>query len=229
MLRRVAEPPAIAHGSRGETRIVEPSARQQTIARRVAEARATVPHLELTAEVDMDACLRLEFGTTAVLLRACALALRRLPLANGAYRDGRFELYSRVNVAVTMATKDAHLAATVFDADQKSLRECSAELQRLEQRARAGELTAPELSGATFTLTHLADSVLASYAPILLAPQAAALGAGAIRRVPVVRDGSVLAGHVMTITLVCDHRILYGAEAIAFLHECTALLERAEL
>jgi hypothetical protein len=162
-------PPGPLAGVKGTTRIEDPSPAQRTIARRSAESRATVPDLELSADVDMAAAVELRAETgyagTALLVRACALALRETPRANGAYRDGRFELYSRVNIGVTLGTADAYAVPAVLDADQKSLAELSAELDDLAVRASAGELTPPELSGATFTLTDLGAYEIARAAP----------------------------------------------------------------
>ena len=120
----------------------------------------------------------------AVLARACALALRQVPRANGAYRDGRFELYSRVNVGVTVDTPEGYVAVTLFDADRKSAIELEAELERLSARARSGELTPPELSGATFTLTNLGRYGVAGATAVIVPPHAAALAAGAVRAAP---------------------------------------------
>ena len=210
-----------AAGLKGQTRIEEPTHAQRTIVRRTAEARATVPDLELDAEVGMETCLGLaaERGcsVTAMLVRACALALRDVPRANAAYRDGRFELYSRINVGVTIETEDAYAVPTVLDADRKSLPELTAELATLTGRARRGELTPPELAGATFTLTDLSDHAVARSSAIVTPPQAAAAVAGAIRTVPVLRDGAIVPGPVMTLTLGCDHRILYGDRAARLL------------
>jgi pyruvate dehydrogenase E2 component (dihydrolipoamide acetyltransferase) len=210
-----------AAGLKGETRIEEPTRGQRTIVRRTAEARATVPDLELDTDVDMESCRRLTsesgYSVTAILVRACALALRDVPHANSAYRDGRFELYSRVNVGVTIETEDAYAVPAMLDADRKSLPELTTELEVLTGRAHRGELTRPELSGATFTLTDLGDHGVARSSAIVTPPQAAALVAGAIRNVPVLRDRAIVAGHMMTLTLGCDHRILYGARAARFL------------
>jgi pyruvate dehydrogenase E2 component (dihydrolipoamide acetyltransferase) len=236
MLRSMVEPaPSTAASTsvKGEIRIEEPSPRQRTIARRAAEARATVPDLEISTEVDMGGCVALQaehgYSTTAILARACALALRAVPRANAAYRDGRFELYSRVNVGLAIATNDAYLTPSVFDADRKTLAELSREIDVLRERAHTGELSPPELSGATFTLTDMGIYGVASSTTIISAPQAGALAAGAIRKVPVIRDGAIVPGHLMTVTLACDHRILYGAEAASFLTRIQKLLEEVTL
>lgn len=214
-------------GVKGEVQIVEPTQAERAVARRSAETRATVPDLELSVEVDMGACMGLEAPSTAILVRAAALALREHPRANAAYRDGHFELYSRVNVGVVMPQLDTQLAATVFDADGKSLDELASEIDDLQRRA--AELTSPERSGATFTLTDLGRYGVSSASPVIAAPQAAALAAGEIRHAPVVRDAAVFPGEVMSLTLVCDHRILYGAAAAGFLAHIRELLERGEL
>jgi pyruvate dehydrogenase E2 component (dihydrolipoamide acetyltransferase) len=214
---------------KGEATVRELSARQRQISRRVAEARATVPDFELTADVDMEACVGLDAPTPSLLIRACALALRETPEANAAYRDGRVELYSRINVAFAVATGDAYLTPTVFDADRKSLSYIAADSEELARRARSGELSPPELSGATFTLSAVGERGIRSATPILIPPQAAGLAAGSIREVPVVRDGAVVPGHVLTLTLVCDHRILYGAPAAALLQRIKDRLEQGAL
>lgn len=213
--------PAAGAGVKGETKVIEPSPRQRTIARRVAEARATVPHFECSAEVQLRAAAALPATASAVLVRACALALRAHPRANGAYRDGRFELYSRINVAVTLETDEAFVTPVLFDADGKSLAHLDAELQRIAQRARAGVLASPELSGATFTICDLSLFATVSAAAIPFPSQAAVLTAGAIRDTAVVRDGVVCPGRAMTITLTCDGRILYPAQAASFLQAVT--------
>jgi pyruvate dehydrogenase E2 component (dihydrolipoamide acetyltransferase) len=219
--------------AKGETRIEEPTRAERTIARRVAESRATVPDLELSAEVDMDeAAERWKTAErellTAVLTRACALALRDTPRANGAYRDGRFELYSRVNVGVAVSTEDGQAFPTVFDADSTSVAELHAEISTSARRAREGELTPPELAGATSTLYSVGSAGVARVTPIITPPHAAAVGAGAVREAAVVRRGELVPGRVVTVTLACDHRILYGTRAARFLSLVKGLLERPE-
>jgi len=209
---------------KGAVRIVEPERTGRSIARRSAEIRATVPQLELSADVDAGPALALArdrgCSLTAVLVRACAAALAESPWANAAYRDGRFELYSRVNVGLTFHTDGALTTPAILDADRKPLAELAAEVERLRARAHAGELTPPELAGTTCTFTDLgAYRAVHRYAPLVTPPQAAAVAAGAVRPAAVVRDGTVVPGNIMTVSLSCDHRILYGERAGAFLQK----------
>ncbi len=215
-------------GVKGTVEIVEPTKAEQAIARRAAEARATVPDLELAVEVRMDAWMqRSEFPVDGALVKASALALREHPRANSSYRDGRFELYSRVNVGLVIPRDSELLTATVFDADLKPLDELGAELQDLKRRL--DELTPPERSGATFMLSTSGAHAVTRLAPLVWGPPAAALAAGELREAALVRDGAIVSGHVMTLALACDHRILYGEPAAAFLARVRQLLERAEL
>jgi pyruvate dehydrogenase E2 component (dihydrolipoamide acetyltransferase) len=211
---------------------------QTTVARRMAESKATAPHFYLEAEVDMsravDTRARLKElagegevvpSVNDMVVKACALALREHPRANGAYRDGRFELYSRVNVGIAVAARDALVVPTVFDADQKALRQIAADSRALALRVREGSVTPPELSGATFTVSNLGMYGIDSFSAVINPPQAAILAVGAIVERPVVRDGAVETAHLMRVNLACDHRILYGAPAAEFLARIRALLE----
>jgi pyruvate dehydrogenase E2 component (dihydrolipoamide acetyltransferase) len=223
-------PAAHQSGLKGETRVEEPDRAQRAIARRTAETRATVPDLELASEIEMGAVLslaaELRCSTTAMLVRACALALRDHPYANAAYRDGRYELYSRVNVGVAIQTEDAYVIPTVLDADSKTPAQLSQELEALAARAQAGALTPPQLAGATFTVSDLSAHRVHRWSALITPPQAAALTAGAIRPAAVVRNGALAPGHMMSVTLACDHRILFGARAAALLERIVERLER---
>jgi pyruvate dehydrogenase E2 component (dihydrolipoyllysine-residue acetyltransferase) len=224
--------------AKGEVTYEELSKLQSTISRRMAESKATAPHFYLEAEVDMSRLVaaRAQIKAEAkegdvvpsfndMVVKACALALREHPRANGAYRDGRFELYSRVNVGVAVSAKDALVVPTVFDADRKSLRQIASDARALAQRVRGGQITPPELSGATFTVSNLGMFGIDSFAAVINPPQAAILAVGAIAERPVVRDGSIGTAHLMRVNLACDHRILYGAPAAEFLARIRSLLE----
>jgi len=228
--------------AKGETTIVELSRTQQTIARRMAEAKATIPEFTLQTEIDMEACvaLRAELKSLGqadaptyndMVVKACALALRETPRANGGYRDGRLQLHSRVNVGVAVADEgdgpaDATLLVpTVFDADQKSLGEIARETRALALRVREHSITPPELGGGTFTVSNLGMFGVSAFTAIVNPPQAGILSIGSLGPRAVVHDGEVRARDTMTVTLACDHRILYGADAARFLARIRALLE----
>jgi pyruvate dehydrogenase E2 component (dihydrolipoamide acetyltransferase) len=220
--------PAVAT-LKGETVVEEPRRLPALIARRAAEVRATVPDLELDADVDLGITLALAraggHSLTAILVRAAATALRELPWANAAYRDGHFERYGRVNVGVVVTTEDTLVIPTVLDADTKTLAQLTEELERLTARALGGELTPPEQSGATFTLSDFTALGAQRVTPLITPPQAAALTAGAVRRKPMVgADGSLVAGEATTLALACDHRILFGARAARLLGRIAELV-----
>jgi pyruvate dehydrogenase E2 component (dihydrolipoyllysine-residue acetyltransferase) len=230
--------PSSPETAKGTVSYEDPSKLQSTVARRMSESKATAPHFYLEAEIDMSRLVaaRGEIKATAkegdvvpsfndMVVKACALALREHPRANGAYRDGRFELYSRVNVGVAVAARDALVVPTIFDADQKNLRQIAADSRALAQRVRDGQITPPELSGATFTVSNLGMFGIDSFAAVINPPQAAILAVGAIAERPVVRDGQTAAAHLMRVNLACDHRILYGAPAAEFLARIGELLE----
>jgi pyruvate dehydrogenase E2 component (dihydrolipoyllysine-residue acetyltransferase) len=224
--------------AKGTVSYEDPSKLQSTVARRMSESKATAPHFYLEAEIDMSRLVsarsQIKVGAKEgdvvpsfndMVVKACALALREHPRANGAYRDGRFELYSRVNVGVAVAARDALVVPTIFDADQKNLRQIAADSRALALRVRDGQITPPELSGATFTVSNLGMFGIDSFAAVINPPQAAILAVGAITERPVVRDGQITTAHLMRVNLACDHRILYGAPAAEFLARVRSLLE----
>jgi pyruvate dehydrogenase E2 component (dihydrolipoamide acetyltransferase) len=246
--------------AKGETTTVELSRTQRTIARRMAESKATIPDFVLSTDIDMERCvdLRAELKrlsragdgrdkakTTAgderdktaaptyndMIVKACALALRDYPRANGSYRDGRFELHARVNVGVAVAAGDEDptsgvlVVPTVFDADTKALGEIARETRVLAERVRDGSITPPELSGGTFTVSNLGMYGIKNFTAIVNPPQAAILAVGVVAPRPVVRKKKLVARQTMSVTLACDHRILYGADAALFLARIRELLE----
>jgi pyruvate dehydrogenase E2 component (dihydrolipoamide acetyltransferase) len=222
--------------AKGDITLVELTRVQQVIARRMAESKATVPEFTLRSEIDMERCvgLRKELkglggevpSYNDMVVKACALALREFPRANGSYKDGKFELHSRVNVGVAVAATDALVVPTIFDADHKSLREIARESRALAEGVRAGTVTPPQLSGGTFTVSNLGMYGVTDFTAVINPPQAAILAVGALAPRAVVRDGELVARNTMGVTLACDHRILYGADAAQFLARVRELLEQ---
>ena len=207
-------PPAVVSGEaqtgKGETSTQDLTRLQQTVARRMAESKATAPDFVLNVDVDMEEAVDLRKRLKAAaaegqpvpsfndfVVKACALALVDFPRANGAYRDGKFELYSRVNVGVAVAGQDALVVPTVFDADSKSIGQISRETRALAERVRAGAITPPELSSGTFTVSNLGMFGIQSFVAVINPPQAAILAVGAMAPTPVVRDGEVVVRNIM--------------------------------
>jgi pyruvate dehydrogenase E2 component (dihydrolipoamide acetyltransferase) len=241
-----AEPAAAAPGpepssetAKGTTTVEDLSKLQQTVARRMSESKATAPHFYLQAEIEMTRAVEARKRIKAaaadgevvpsfndMVIKACAIALGEFPKANGAYRDGRFELYSRINVGVAVAAPGALVVPTVFDADRKGLRQIATDARALAAKVREGTITPPELSGGTFTVSNLGMFGIDSFSAVINSPQAAILAVGAIKQRPLFgADGELVAAQLMNVTLACDHRILYGAEGAEFLARVRALLE----
>src|SRR5215218_1014545 len=235
--REVAGPVASGDTGKGETTVEDLTRLQQTIARRMAESKATAPEFVITCEVDMQDAVEFRKQLKAAsgdnpapsfndfVVKASALALREFPRANGAYRDGKFELYSRINVGIAVAGQDALIVPTIFDADSKSLGEISRDARALAERVRAGQITPPELSSGTFSVSNLGMFGIKRFNAVINPPQAAILAVGEMTPRPVVRDGEVTVRSILELTLTGDHRILYGADAAQFLGRIRERLE----
>ncbi|MGH2842873.1 MAG: 2-oxo acid dehydrogenase subunit E2 [Solirubrobacteraceae bacterium] len=221
----IAAPP----GLKGTVTVVEPDRHERAIARRSAETRATVPSLEITSQVDMELAVasaaNLGCSETALLIHAVARALRNAPRLNAAYRDGRYELYSRVNLGVTLIAPGIHVTPTIFDADEKSAVQIAAELTDHREHAREGELHPAQLTGATFTVVDSSAYGTLTVSPLIVAPQSGALACGPIREVPVLREGRLISAHTMALVLSVDHRIVHGHHAASFLEEVSGRLQ----
>ena len=235
-----APQPAVSGDSgsgRGATTTEDLSRLQQTIARRMAESKATAPEFTVTCEVDMQAAVDFRKQLKAAagdgpapsfndfVVKASALALKEFPRANGAYRDGKFELFSRVNIGIAVAAEDALVVPTIFDVDSKSLGQIARDARALAERVREGQVTPPELSSGTFSISNLGMFGIKRFTAVINPPQAAILAVGEMTPRAVVRDGEITARPIMELTLTCDHRILYGADAAQFLGRIRERLE----
>jgi pyruvate dehydrogenase E2 component (dihydrolipoamide acetyltransferase) len=233
----VTEKPAVPPSDAFETQ--EPTRVQQLIARRMSESRATIPAFEVETEVLMDEVLQMRASLKRAseeddaipslndfVVKACAIALRRHPRVNGSYADGRFKLHHQINIGIAVATDDALVVPTVSEADSKSLGTIAREARRLAERVRTNQITPPELSGGTFTVSNLGMFGMTAIRPVINPPQAAILGVGSIRETLArEEDGEIVDRRLMTLTLSGDHRILYGADAARFLADVKSLLE----
>lgn len=232
-----APAPPDGTGAKGETTRHTLTTIQRTVARRMAESRATVPDIELRAEIDMTAAvaLREQLRELAhdrlpsfndLIVKAVGLALREFPRVGGAYRDGQFETYGRVNVGIAVAAPDALFVPTVFDADTKSVSEIAQTTRALAARVRDGSITPAELSGATISISNLGMYGIDSFSAVINSPQAAILAVGALGKRPVVLDsGEIVARDTVHLALACDHRIVYGVDGAQFMARLRDLLQ----
>ncbi len=234
---RSASAAAPADGAKGTTEVVELSRIQQLIARRMAEAKATIPEFTVSIEVDAERAfaLREELrgavtplpSVNDLVIKAVAAALREHPRANGSYRDGTFELHGRVNVGMAVAAEGTLVVPTIFDADAKTLTQIATDARALAAKVREGTIAPPDLAGGTFTVSNLGMFGVSRFTAVINPPQAAILAVGAAvpRAIPQ-EDGTFAARRIMELTLTADHRILYGADAAAFLVTVRDLLEQ---
>jgi pyruvate dehydrogenase E2 component (dihydrolipoamide acetyltransferase) len=224
-------------GAKGGVEVTELTRLQQTVSRRMAESKATAPDYALTVDVDMSLAVELRERLTDaaehppsfndMVVKAVANALREHPRVNGAYRDGKFEQYSRVNVGIAVAGQDALVVPTIFDADSKSLGQIARDAHELAEKVRDGKITPPEVAGGTFTVSNLGMYGIDEFTAVINPPQAAILTVGALKKKPAVDDnGRVVARDQVRLTMISDHRILYGADAAEFLARVRELLEQ---
>ena len=231
------EPQKSEAGPKGEADIHELTRLQQTVSRRMAESKATAPDFSISLTVDMTDAVALRARLKEVsdpapsfndmVVKAAATALREHPRVNGAYRDGKFELYEKINIGVAVAAMDALVVPTIFDAGRKSLGQISRDARASIEKVRDKTITPPELSGGTFTVSNLGMYGIEHFTAIINPPQASILTVGALAKRPAVDDnGRIVARDQMTLSLVCDHRILYGADGAQFLARVKELLEQ---
>ncbi|MGH3048537.1 MAG: dihydrolipoamide acetyltransferase family protein [Gaiellaceae bacterium] len=241
-VRRAADGPRPATvpspRGRGDVSTLEPTATRATIARRMAESAATIPVFTVSADADVSQIVALRRGVREeggdeapslndFVIKAAALALREFPRFNASWTGETAELYSRVNVGFAVAAEDALYVPVVVDADRKPLAEIAAETRRLAAGARRRSLHPDDLQLGTFTVSNLGMFGVRSFTAIVDPPQAAILAVGSVRRSPVEDDrGGLVFRDVMTLTLSCDHRVVYGADGARFLSRLRELLER---
>jgi pyruvate dehydrogenase E2 component (dihydrolipoamide acetyltransferase) len=214
------------------------TATQRTIAQRMAESRSQIPEFTLEAEIDMEAAATLrddlrELGREPLpsfndlVVKAVALALRRHPALNSSYAGDRLVRHEHVNVGIAVATEDALYVPTIVDADRRSVLQIAEAARELIARVNDGSIAIDELRGGTFTVSNLGMFGVRRFQAVINPPQAAILAVGEVARRPVVAaEGDIVARHLMDVSLSCDHRVVYGAEAARFLQTFRSFLER---
>jgi pyruvate dehydrogenase E2 component (dihydrolipoamide acetyltransferase) len=208
---------------------------RKTVARRLLESKQTVPHFYLTVDIQLDALLKLrkelndrgdvKLSVNDLIIKAAALALRKVPAANTSWTDESMIQYERVDVSVAVATPGGLITPIIKDADRKGLGTISGEMKDLAARARDGKLKPEEYQGGTFSISNLGMFGVKDFAAIINPPQSCILAVGAGTQQPVVKDGALAIATVMSCTLSVDHRAVDGAVGAEYLAAFRALIE----
>ncbi len=226
------------YGERGADTVRTPSATRRTIARRITEAKQSVPHFYLEADLDVEALGRLREslneGVPAeervsfndLFIKASALALREVPASNVSWVDGNIVEHHRVDISMAVAIEDGLVTPVLRDVDALSIRVVAARARELIARARARKLTPEEMSNGVFSVSNLGMYQVDRFTAVINPPEGMILAVGAVRDIPVLRDGAVVAGRCCTVTLSCDHRVVDGALGASFLKALRGLIER---
>ncbi|REL24077.1 pyruvate dehydrogenase complex dihydrolipoamide acetyltransferase [Rhodohalobacter sp. SW132] len=218
-----------------ESEDVKISQMRKTIARRLSESKFTNPHFYETIDVDMEAAIEaraklnevseVKISFNDIVVKACAAALRRNPSINSSWLDDVIRKHGDVNVAVAVAIDEGLMTPVLRHADKKNLRQISVETKELAGLARDRKLQPEQMEGSTFTISNLGMFGIEEFTAIINPPNACILAVGAIRDVPVVKNGEVVPGKRMKMTLSSDHRVVDGAKAAAFLNTLQQMLE----
>ncbi|WP_026999243.1 pyruvate dehydrogenase complex dihydrolipoamide acetyltransferase [Eisenibacter elegans] len=208
---------------------------RKTIARRLSESKFQAPHFYLTMEIRMDAAMEARTQLNAVsptkisfndlVVKASAMALRKHPAINAAWLGDKIRYYQHVHVGVAVAVDEGLLVPVVRFTDTRSLAEIAEEVKSLAQRAKDKKLQPTDWEGNTFAVSNLGMFGIDEFTAIINPPNACILAVGGIKQTPVVDNGQLAIGHVMKVTLSCDHRVVDGASGAAFLQTLKELLE----
>ncbi len=220
---------------------------RKTIARRLSESKRDVPHFYLTIEADVDELTRfretlnrelsaesthegegpgVKVSINDLLIKACAIALRRVPECNASFSPEGILMHTRVDISVAVAIPDGLVTPVIRNADEKSVLAIAREVRELADRGRKKKLALDEMQQGTLSISNLGMFGIDEFSAVINQPEGAILAVGRVREVAVVRDGKVEAGKRMSMTLSCDHRVIDGAIGAAFLSEVRTLLAR---
>jgi pyruvate dehydrogenase E2 component (dihydrolipoamide acetyltransferase) len=216
--------------------IVKPlSMMRRTIATRLLEAKTTVPHFYLTADIDMDAAMEFreqvaqvhgaKLSVNDLVLKACALALRKVPEANASFTEEAIIQHARVDIGMAVAIEDGLITPVIRDADKKTIGQIASEAREMAKRARERKLRPEEYTGATFSVSNLGMMGIRDFAAIINPPEGGILAVGTVRKEPVVKNDQIGIGQRMSVTLSCDHRVIDGALGARVLQAIVQILE----
>lgn len=240
---RAAAPSApSAPRGREPARVEKLSSMRRTIARRLTESKQSVPHFYLTIDVDAEPLAKARAQINAELeadgekvslndlvMKACAMALRRLPEVNASFAGDSIHYHQVVDISMAVAIPDGLVTPVIRDADRKGLREIAKEARELASRARAKKLAPEEMTNGTFSVSNLGMFGIEDFAAVINPPEGAILAVGTVREEPVVRGGQVVPGQRMRMTMSCDHRVVDGALGARWLQILRGLLEKPVL
>lgn len=229
--------PAIAEGAFGQVSFdeVPVSQMRKVIAKRLAESKFSAPHFYLTMSIDMDNAVEtraklnelspVKISFNDLVLKAAAVALKQHPKVNSSWLGDKIRINHHVNIGVAVAVEEGLLVPVVRFADAKGLSQIAAEVKQFAQRAKDKKLQPADWEGSTFTISNLGMFGIDEFTAIINPPDACILAIGGISQVPVVKNGQVVPGNVMKVTLSCDHRVVDGATGSAFLQTLKSILE----
>ena len=211
---------------------------RKVVARRLTESKQQAPHFYLSLDCEIDALLKLRADLNAraekdgvklsvndLVIKAAAIALRRVPAANASYTEAAIRRYRTVDISVAVAIPDGLITPIVRNADTKGLATISSEMKDLASRARAGKLKPEEFQGGTFSISNLGMYGIREFSAVINPPQGAILAVGAGEQRPVVKNGALAIATVMTVTLSVDHRVVDGAVGAEYLAAFKKLIE----
>jgi pyruvate dehydrogenase E2 component (dihydrolipoamide acetyltransferase) len=233
-----APEPSVAAIATAEDRVEKLSQMRKTIARRLSESKRDVPHFYLTIDVDAEPLVRVreqlnqqlaasgeKVSPNDLLIKACAVALRRFPRVNVSFGGDSMIFHEDINISVAVAIPDGLVTPVLRRADRMGVLEISQRVRELAGRAKEKKLKAEEMQGGTFSISNLGMYGINAFSAVINPPEAAILAVGAVRDEPVIRDGAVVAGKRLAVTLSCDHRVVDGAVGAEWLKVLRGLLE----
>jgi pyruvate dehydrogenase E2 component (dihydrolipoamide acetyltransferase) len=217
--------------------IVKPlSMMRRTIATRLVEAKSTIPHFYLTADVDMDAAMEFreqvaqvhgaKLSVNDLVLKAAALAMRRVPEANASFTEEAIIQHARVDIGMAVAIEDGLITPVIRDADKKTIGQIASEAREMAKRARDRRLKPDEYTGATFSVSNLGMMGIRDFQAIINPPEGGILAVGTVRKEPVVKGDKIVIGQRMSMTISCDHRVIDGALGAKVLQTIVGILEK---
>lgn len=214
---------------------VKVSNMRKVIARRLGESKFTAPHFYLTVAIDMDSAMAtrkrlnelspVKISFNDLVVKACALALRQNPAINASWLGDSIRYNKVYNIGVAVAVDEGLVVPVIRNADMKSLSQISAEVKDKAKKATDRKLPMEDMQGNTFSISNLGMFGIEEFTAIINPPDSCILAVGGISQVPVVKNGEIVVGNVMKITLSCDHRVVDGASGAKFLNDVKALLE----